>query len=177
MRKLFTTAALALVVASPAAASLSNNIRVAQAEVAVRVSAPVPDEKAPAVVTLDATYVMHNGSGMAMTQSFNGSIAHVEIRYDKPRVGISATPGTILFTGTYDGKRNWYSGVAYVFKKGCPPEPYPVTGIQGGPGIVLLGSPPIRDQNSCVIVGYVPETRDSMDHDKRVRLVFEFEPE
>ena len=121
--------------------------------------------------------MMHNGSGMAVTQSFNGSIAHVEIRYDKPHAGLSATPGTLLFTGTYDGKRNWYSGVAYVFKKGCPPEPYPVIGIQGGPGIVLLGSPPIRDQNSCAIVGYVPETRDSMDHDKRVRLVFEFEPE
>jgi hypothetical protein len=59
--------------------------------------------------------MMHNSSGMAMTQSFNGSIAHVEIRYDKPHAGLSATPGTLLFTGTYDGKRNWYSGVAYVF--------------------------------------------------------------
>jgi hypothetical protein len=161
MCKLFTVAALALAFASPASADLLLKVRA----------------EAPAVVTLDATYMMHNGSGMAVTQSFNGSIAHVEIRYDKPHAGLSATPGTLLFAGTYDGKRNWYSGVAYVFKKGCPPEPYPVTGIQGGPGIVLLGSPPIRDQNSCAIVGYVPETRDSMDHDKRVRLVFEFEPE
>lgn len=161
MHKLFTAAALALSFASPASADLLLKVRA----------------EAPAVGTLDATYMMHNGSGMAMTQTFNGSVAHVEISYDKPRAGISATPGTLLFTGQYDGKRNWYSGVAYVFKKGCEPAPYPVTGTQSGPGIVLFGEPPLRDPNSCAIIGFFPMTRDSMDHDKRVRLVFEFEPE
>jgi hypothetical protein len=161
MRKLFAAAVLTLSFVSPASADLLLNVRA----------------EAPTVSTLDTTYMMHNGSGVVMTQTFNGSIAHVDISYDKPRAGISATPGKLLFTGQYDGKRNWYNGVAYVFKKGCDAAPYPVTGTQSGPGIVLLGEPPLRDPNSCAIIGFVPMTRSSMDHDRRVRLVFEFEPE
>jgi len=165
MRKLFMTAALVLALTAPAAAALSLKIRVAQAEVTVLASAPVPDEMAP---------VLHNGSLMIMTRSSNG---HVEIRYEQPRAGMPVTKGALVFTGQYDGKRNTYTGVAYMFKRGCEPAPYPVDGAMTGPGVILSGSPPIRDRHSCAILGEVPFSRFAAESNKNMRLVFEFEPE
>lgn len=151
MRKLFTAAAFSLAVTAPASADLIVRVRA----------------EAPAPVTLDTTNMMHNGSEVAVIQDFNGGVGKTQIEYSKPRTGLSATSGTLLFTGTYDSKRNWYKGHAFVFKKGCDPIAYGVTGTQTGAGIVLVGAAPRRDRNSCEIIGY------ATPRDKGWSLVFE----
>jgi hypothetical protein len=138
MRNLVTAAAFTLALTAPASADLI---------VRVRAEAPPP-------VTLDTTNMMHNGSEVAVTQDFNGAVGKTQIAYSKPRAGLSAMPGTLLFSGTYDSKRNWYRGNAFVFKKGCDPIAYAVTGTQTGAGIALVGPAPRRDPTSCEIVGY-----------------------
>jgi hypothetical protein len=155
MRKLFTGAALALALTAPASAGLSISVRVEAPEVPfpVRNVAPAPGSAFDNVE--DTTEMLHNGSVVAVKQLFNGGTGRTEITYVKSRAGISATPGTLLFSGKYDSKRNWYSGVAYTFKKGCQPSQYPVTGTQTGPGIELVGPAPIRNNpNSCDVTGY-----------------------
>jgi hypothetical protein len=117
-----------------------------------------PQEMAP---------VFHNGSRAIFTRSGDG---HVEIRYDAPRQGLPVQPGTLLFSGTYDTKHELYSGVAYIFKRGCEPTPYPVAGTNAGPGIVLIGAAPRRDPHSCAILGATLSGENA-------RLVFEYERE
>ena len=155
MRKLFITAALVLAFAAPASAGLSIDVRLKVPEVPVPVRNVAPDPGSAFDNVENTTEMMHNGSVVAVTQLFNEGTGRTEITYVKPHAGISATPGTLLFSGTYNSKRNWYSGVAYVFKKGCQPAPYPVTGTQTGPGIVLVGPAPIRATNSCDVIRYV----------------------
>jgi hypothetical protein len=151
MRNLVTAAAFTIALTAPASADLI---------VGVRAEAPAP-------VTPDTTNMMHNGSEVAVTQDFNGAVGKTQIAYSKPRAGLSATPGTLLFTGTYDSKRNWYQGYAFVFKKGCDPIAYGVTGTQTGAGIALVGPAPRRATNSCEIEGY------ASPRDKSWTLFFE----
>jgi len=95
----------------------------------------------------------HNGSTMLLSES-SGRIV-----YDEPKAAIAGTigRGTILFEGRIAGKR--INGTAYVFKKGCEPAPYPVSGVMEdnprgfGSRIVLSGPAPRRDKTSCAIIG------------------------
>uniref|UniRef100_A0A9E7ZWQ4 Uncharacterized protein n=1 Tax=Bosea sp. NBC_00436 TaxID=2969620 RepID=A0A9E7ZWQ4_9HYPH len=94
----------------------------------------------------------HNGSTMVINEQTG------RIVYEEPKASIAGTvpKGAILFEGKFDGKR--ISGTAYVFKKGCDPAPYQVSGrVEDRKGfgsrIVLTGPAPKRDRNSCAIVG------------------------
>lgn len=119
--------------------------------------AVTPDEMAP---------VAHNGSQMVWTKTKNG---RVEIRYSIPQPGLSAKEGELLFEGQVD-IRGRYTGTAYVFKNGCPPAPYDVEGNDVRGNIVLVGNAPIRERESCAIVGSKLRGRNS-------RLIFSFEPD
>jgi hypothetical protein len=96
----------------------------------------------------------HNGSRMVV--DFDKGT----IRYAKPKASLAGTvlPKTVLFEGTFtsessiDDKAS-VKGTAFIFKKGCDPAPYPVTGFFDGAAISLSGVAPIRAKNSCAIVG------------------------
>lgn len=96
----------------------------------------------------------HNGSDV-IVQPGEGKIA-----YEAPKKSISGAVfrGMILFTGQpwdpYDDKAI-VKGTAYVFKKGCMPAPYEVSGRQEGwHTLVLKGPAPVREKNGCDVVGY-----------------------
>lgn len=96
----------------------------------------------------------HNGS--LMTVDFEKGT----IRYTRPKAAIAGTvqPETLLFEGTFTREsevddRMSIQGTAYVFKKGCDPAPYPVTGALSGSAISLWGSAPSRTKNSCAVLG------------------------
>ena len=68
----------------------------------------------------------HNGSLMTLVEGDNNSRA---IYYHFPRstmADVGVREGTLLFRG-YETDGRWL-GVAYVFKRGCPPIPYRVEG-------------------------------------------------
>ncbi len=101
----------------------------------------------------DGSLWSHNGSTMALHESTG------RIVYDEPKASIAGTirQGTVLFEGRFTGRR--IAGTAYVFKKGCEPAPYPVSGAMEdnprgfGSRIVLTGAAPRRDSASCAIIG------------------------
>lgn len=111
----------------------------------------------------EMTPVFHNGSRALFTRDKG----KVEIRYDIPKRGLSVREGTLLFSGTWDGRGN-YSGVAFTFKRGCEPAEYPVTGKDTPDGIVLVGAAPVRDPRGCTVLG-------SSSTGANARLVFEYE--
>ena len=103
----------------------------------------------------------HNGSIMTLTRSDDDIVA---IQYRSPRAELSVTPGTVLFLGQTD-KTGRLTGVAYTFKPGCDPAPYPVRGEKTDGVLVLTGAAPKRDRRSCAIIGYDNNSASS-------RLVF-----
>jgi hypothetical protein len=67
----------------------------------------------------------HNGSEMKLVANGNKR----RFVYEVPRSGLSSVGikrGDTVFEGTRSGSA--YSGTAYIFKKGCDPQGYPVTG-------------------------------------------------
>jgi hypothetical protein len=94
----------------------------------------------------------------------NGSMMHVnkgggEIRYYEPKSSISGTvqQGTVLFHGEFKNAtgleaRGTVAGTAYVFKKGCEPAPYPVSGTYNAYSITMKGAAPKRAKDSCAIL-------------------------
>ncbi len=102
----------------------------------------------------------HNGSQMLLESNGNQRT----ISYLKPRHGISARPGQILFQGRRVGNR--YEGTAYTFRRGCPPAPYRVSGQLGSETrIVLYGASPRRQ--GCQVIGYSSTSGNA-------RLVFSY---
>jgi len=103
----------------------------------------------------------------ALPYDHNGSVVTVdersgEIRYQRPKRAIAGTvrPGTLLFKGTFREKagpgesaHGTVEGTAYVFKKGCAPAPYRVSGTYDAWTITLSGAAPRRDPRSCAILG------------------------
>ncbi|KSV66644.1 hypothetical protein N182_35080 [Sinorhizobium sp. GL2] len=97
----------------------------------------------------------HNGSEMDVDP------AKGTIMYREPKRSVSGTVklGTLLFKADepwdiYDDKAV-VRGTAYVFKKGCAPAPYPVSGHHDGwHTLVLRGPAPIREKNGCKVIGY-----------------------
>lgn len=115
----------------------------------------------------------HNGSSMLVDERLG------EIRYDIPKKAIAGTvkKGTVLFRGTFrdiesDPAKGYVRGVvegtAYVFKKGCEPAPYAVSGTYDSTTITMSGRAPKRDPRSCAIL--------ALSHDSpHAVLTFEFE--
>lgn len=102
----------------------------------------------------------------------NGSMMHVnkgagEIRYYEPKSSISGTvqQGTVLFRGEFKNApgleaRGTVTGTAFVFKKGCEPAPYLVSGTYNSYSITMKGAAPRRAKDSCAIL----ETTRSSPH-------------
>lgn len=109
--------------------------------------------------------IKHNGSLAIFTRDDR---RHVEVRYEEPRPGLPVKKGMLIFEGTYDG-RGHYAGMAFLFRAGCEPLPYPVIGKDDDGTIVLSGIAPRRAKTGCEVVGNDPSGSNS-------RLVFEFEP-
>jgi hypothetical protein len=118
-------------------------------------------------VTVDASFAPtetldHNHSPMIMTRSKQGAI---EIRYSEPRRALQIEPGTLLFQGQRGGQ---IQGEAFVFKAGCAPAGYRVTGRRTDGVLVLAGAAPHRGRG-CEIVS---ESTGS----KHANLVFNYDP-
>ncbi len=101
----------------------------------------------------------HNGSIMRLDRAAG------TITYEEPKPSISKTiaPGTVLFRGTL--KDGMLTGKAHVFKKGCDPAPYTVTGsFQPEQHMFELNGAAPR-WKGCKVVGTNPSSANS-------RLVF-----
>jgi hypothetical protein len=111
---------------------------------------------APKPVHVDSAF--HNGSQVLVSEWKDGAI---EITYDVPRAGLPVAQGTLLFKGTRSGA--WYSGTAYIFKAGCSPAPYAVSGLkdQKKDKVVLTGVAPHRDPRSCEVNGGAANSQQS----------------
>lgn len=94
-----------------------------------------------------ATY-FHNGSEVLVDERAG------VIRYDVPKASIrsAVSKGTVLFRGTFAAS-GVVTGTAYVFKAGCEPAPYAVSGRSQGSTIALKGNAPRRAPNSCAVTG------------------------
>lgn len=97
----------------------------------------------------------HNGSEMDVDPEA-GTILY---REPKPTIAGTVKPRTLLFKAdrpwdVYDEK-SVVEGTAYVFKKGCEPAPYRVSGRhEGWHTLILKGPAPIREKNGCRVIGY-----------------------
>jgi hypothetical protein len=113
---------------------------------------PVPRQLGNNGKPFDGYTWYHNGSDMLVDEAFG------EIRYDKPKASIAKAvkPGDVLFRGTFH-KDGTVEGIAYAFKLGCEPAPYPVKGRYPNPAtftngrMVLAGPGPKRKDGSCEV--------------------------
>jgi len=95
----------------------------------------------------------HNGS--KMTVSIDGS--YIEIRYTRPKNSLrkhGVRNGTVLFSGELRGRN--LEGDAKVFRRGCDPETYWVSGKYRSSmrSFTLRGEAPKRERDGCEIVDY-----------------------
>jgi uncharacterized protein len=118
-------------------------------------SQPVQDDKPESVMALG-----HNGSTVQMRTTGDN---RVEMRYTSVRPGIPAREGALLFRGTTTANGR-IRGTAYVFKRGCPPAGYEVSGEQTNSRIVLHGAAPVHG-DGCDIIGY-----DASSHNARLEF-------
>lgn len=121
-----------------------------------------------AVKTLDnhfatVEFLNHNGSIVELNRSSEGV---VEIRYREPRASLAIEPGTLLFHGSeHDGQ---VRGEAFVFKTGCPPAGYQVSGRRLDGVLSLEGAAPRRG-TGCSLLALSKSSKHSY-------LAFEQEP-
>ena len=108
---------------------------------------------APASAFYTESRANHNGSRMVVSNT-NGKIL---IEYERPKSSMrrqGVRNGTTLFEGHIHGNR--LSGVARVFRRGCSPAEYNVSGrwnMNSGQ-ISLHGAAPRRVRGGCRVVGY-----------------------
>ncbi|MBI5132325.1 MAG: hypothetical protein HZA66_23025 [Rhodopseudomonas palustris] len=105
----------------------------------------------------------HNGSTVELVRSRSGT---VEIRYTMPKPSLSIPAGTMLFRGSERNGR--ISGQAFVFKTGCAPAGYEVSGARQGGYLVLEGAAPRRGAG-CSLAGMSKKSGHA-------RLLFERDP-
>lgn len=98
-------------------------------------------------------FMGHNGSTIQEFSEIGND--RVEYRYSSVRPGLSAHEGDVLFRGT-KSSRGVVKGTAYVFKRGCPPAGYEVTGRQTNDRVVLRGAAPVHAAGSCDVVRHDP---------------------
>jgi hypothetical protein len=109
----------------------------------------------------------HNGSYVDIDPLGPGQIT---VRYYSPKQSIRAAgvrPGTLLFSGK-EGRNYNVSGTAYVFRAGCAPTPYRVSGSFDKTGyykeLDLYGPAPILGKGSCTVIGYDPNGTNAYLH-------------
>jgi hypothetical protein len=123
---------------------------------------------ASAVVPVSAdnhvVYYNHNGSVMKMV--WDQEVGEFfEMFYHKPRAGLGIKRGTRLLTGGDPAGGDVYA-TAKVFKKGCEPAEYRVTGQFDDSGnLSLTGAAPIR--SGCAVTGYGALNSSSLVFTKR----------
>ncbi|SDO20738.1 hypothetical protein [Afipia sp. GAS231] len=105
----------------------------------------------------------HNGSLVTLARS---NQEQIEIRYTEPRKALQIDPGTVLFRGRISA--GLIQGEAFVFKSGCAPAGYPVTGRRTDGILVLSGDAPHRGPG-C-------EIADASKRSKHSTLIFSYEP-
>ncbi len=109
----------------------------------------------------------HNGSDMKLYWD-DGAGYTCEIVYENPRPGLSAKKGTVLIEGAVTDVGQ-VEATARVFKKGCSPAPYRVTGWFEDKGILRLsGDAPVFKAGTCEVVDY-EENQNSVLIFERVR--------
>jgi hypothetical protein len=97
----------------------------------------------------------HNGSTVYLVAQGTSR----EFHYEQPRAGMTeagARSGTLLFKGvTREGN---YEGIAYIFKHGCNPVPYQVSGpiLEDGRRVLMRGQAPKLNVH-CQITGYIAD--------------------
>jgi hypothetical protein len=113
---------------------------------------PLPPQAPPPPVqeAITTTVLSHNGSTIEMRTRPDHQ---VEMRYKVVRSGLPAEEGAVLFHGTVSD-RGEMNGVAYIFKRGCAPAGYDVSGRQSNSRIVLTGAAPIHPPGSCGVARY-----------------------
>jgi hypothetical protein len=119
----------------------------------VQRSAPRSERYEDLMIWKEDTVYLHNGSAMHVNKAAG------IIRYYDPKISISGTvqEGTVLFRGEFRNApgleaRGTVTGVAYVFKRGCEPATYPVSGTYNAYSITLKGTAPRRAKDSCAIL-------------------------
>ena len=100
----------------------------------------------------DADVFDHNGSKIVAQYRY-GNLRYLDV---KPSLRGLVERGMAAFSGEIE-RRGKVNGTAYVFKKGCPFEPYEVKGAYDPsiPGYVMTGAYPVREKGGgCKIVGH-----------------------
>jgi hypothetical protein len=98
----------------------------------------------------------HNGSGMTLLATGNKR----RFVYEKPRPGLSSVGikrGDTVFEGTRSGSD--YFGTAYIFKSGCSPQGYQVSGAVASDerSVAMVGKRP-KVGNNCRVERYEDDT-------------------
>lgn len=104
----------------------------------------------------------HNGSIIEFFWD-DGAGETFEGVYLRPRAGLRVAPGTRLIEGSASADGT-VGGEAFVFKGGCRPAGYYVTGSfsEDGNTLSVTGEAPIRALNGCQIVGYRNNNNSSL---------------
>lgn len=115
----------------------------------------------PATAQAEMTGSMFMGHHGSTIQEFSdASSDKIEYRYSSVRPGLPVKEGDVLFRGTKadtkktSGPAYVLKGLAYVFKRGCPPVVYAVTGEQTNARVVLRGAAPHHEGHSCKVARY-----------------------
>src|SRR5262245_12101598 len=98
----------------------------------------------------------HNGSTVYLAAQG----ASREFHYEQPRHGLTnegARKGTLLFKGL--AREGNYEGTAYIFKRGCRPAPYHVSGpiLDDSRRVLMRGNAP-RLNDRCQIIGHIADS-------------------
>lgn len=101
----------------------------------------------------DVQRYRHNGSTVELIWTYDGDETEkLVIKYLKPRKGLPARSGDVLFVGYFHF--DFFDGEAYVFSSKCGKLGYRVYGnFTGGGNILLKGDAPVRNSN-CKVIRY-----------------------
>jgi hypothetical protein len=118
----------------------------------------------PTLASDHIEYYNHNGSVMKMV--WDEEIGEFfDMFYHRPRAGLNVKRGTHFMSGSYPASGQVSASVK-VFKRGCPPAEYEVSGRFDDAGnLHLSGAAPIR--KGCTVVGYGGTGSSSLVFTKR----------
>lgn len=104
----------------------------------------------------------HNGSEV-LIDTTRGLIVYAVPKPSLARAGV--VPGQVLLRGRLSDP-GVAEGTAFVFRRGCAPAPYRVSGAfanaSDGTALVLKGKPPRRLRTGCAVQGHSDDRRDGV---------------